>query len=256
MQFRRLFAVPAACAVLAPTIHAQGSILAGRVLSDSGIVLVGAEVVLNGPQNLQRTDEKGEFRFTRVPAGFQIIGIRMSGFAVKVDTIEVEDAGEIRREYRLARVATELPRVPVTSTPVDRKLVEFHERSRLGAGRFLDSAAFANTRGTRMSDRLAKLPGVLMQRNGSEMFVTNTRQRIPGVPASRAMCRSLVWIDGVNVGTEFNVNQLDPSVIAAVEWYASTQIAPAKLAPPRRVSGTSMTGQVEDYCGVLVLWLR
>src|SRR4026208_1938318 len=193
--------------VSAQAVMAQGSVLIGRVLSDSGMVLVGAEVVLNGPQNLQRTDEKGEFRFTRVPAGRQIVGVRMPGFAPRVDTIEVADAGEIRRDFKLTRIETTLPEVPVTATLLDRKLVEFHERRKLGVGRFLDSAEFANTRGTRMSDRLAKLPGVLIQRGrGSEMFVTNTRQRRPGEPGSQSMCRSLIWIDGVNVGTEYNVN--------------------------------------------------
>jgi hypothetical protein len=243
--------------MVAQAAVAQGSIIIGRVLSDSGMVLVGAEVVLNGPQNVQRTNEKGEFTFTRIPAGFQIIGVRMPGFALKVDTIEVEDAGEIRREYRLARVATELPRVPVTTTQLDRKLAEFHERRKLGVGRFLDSAEFANTRGTRMSDRLAKLPGVLIQRGrGSEVFVTNTRTRSPGEPGSRGMCRSLVWLDGVNVGIEFNVNQLDPSIIAAVEWYAGTLNVPAKLATQPRFSANATSATTEPYCGILVIWLR
>ena len=67
------------------------------------------------------------------------------------------------------------------------------------------------------------------------------------------MCRSLVWLDGVNLGTEFNVNSLDPSIIAAVGWYAG-QFVPAKLAVPPRVSVN--TGRIEPYCGVLVIWLR
>jgi hypothetical protein len=110
-----------------------------------------------------------------------------------------------------------------------------------------------------MSDRLTKLPGVLIQRGdsrqgkGSEMFVTNSRQRSDGEPGPRSMCRSLVWLDGVNLGTEFNVNSLDPSIIAAVEWYAG-QFVPAKLAVPPRFNAAS--GNPEPYCGVLVIWLR
>lgn len=251
------------------TAGAQVAVIFGKVLSDSGMVLVGAEVVLNGPQNLQRTDDKGEFRFSRVPAGFQIIGIRMAGFAPKIDTIEVEDAGEIRREYRLSRIETTLPRVPVTATSklLDLKLAEFHERRKTsGGGRFLDSAEFANTRGTRMSDRLSKLPGVLIQRGtGSEVFITNTRIRKPGEPGSKSMCRSLVWMDGVNLGVEFNVNQLDPASIAAVEWYAG-EFVPAKLTAQPRYSANSTTPAPggakvnapipQSYCGVLVIWLR
>ena len=247
ISFRALLLSPLCLTSIAPAAGAQSSII-GRVLSDSGMVLVGAEVVLNGPQNLQRTDEKGEFRFTRVPSGRQIVGVRMPGFAPRVDTIDVADAGELRRDFKLTRIETTLPRVPVTATPLDRKLLEFHERRRLGIGRFLDSAEFANTRGTRTSDRLTKLPGLLILRGrfSSEAYVVNsrTRQRSGGQPS----CRALVWIDNVNVGMSFNVNELDPSVIAAVEWYAGEASIPARFAVPKK--------QSEEYCGVLVIWLR
>jgi hypothetical protein len=227
---------------------AQGSTFFGRVLSDSGMILVGAEVVLNGPQNLQRTNERGEFRFTAVPGGYHVVGVRMPGFSPRIDTIEVEGAGEIQRNYRLSRLeATTLPEVPVTTTPLDRKLFEFHERRKGGVGRFLDSAEFATRRGTRMSDRLASLPGVNIERFGNARFVTNARIRTPGEPGS-PMCRALVWLDGVNLGTNFNVDELNPSSIIAVEWYAGTLTIPSRLAPPPRIG--------EPYCGVLVIWLR
>jgi hypothetical protein len=249
----------AALALNSPLVHAQ-STFTGRVLTDSGVPLVGAEVVIAKLVKGERTNASGEFRFTGLPSGYHAVGIRMPGFAPKGDTIEVAESGEVRREYRLTRIETTLPEVPVTASLLDRKLIEFHERRRtLGAGRFLDSAEFANSRGTKVSDRLAKLPGVLIQRGdarqgrGSEMFVTNSRQRSAGEPGSTSMCRSLVWLDGVNLGTEFNVNSLDPSMIAAVEWYAG-QFVPAKLAVPPRISVN--TGRIEPYCGVLVIWLR
>ncbi len=266
----RALAMALACLTLCGRAAvAQVSTIFGRVLSDSGVAIVGAEVVLNGPKNLQRTNAKGEFTFTRVPAGFQIIGVRISGFAPQIDTIEVEDAGEIRREYRLSRIETTLPRVPVTATSelLDLKLAEFHERRKTsGGGRFLDSAEFANTRGTRMSDRLSRLPGLLIQRGtGSEVFITNTRFRRPGEPGPRSMCRSLVWMDGVNLGVEFNVNELNPASIAAIEWYAG-DFVPAKLTPQPRYSanstapapgGAKVNAPIpQQYCGVLVIWLR
>ena len=248
-----------ALTLVAPAVNAQ-SVFTGRVLTDSGVPIAGAEVVIARLQKAERTNAAGEFRFTGLPEGFHAVGVRAPGFAPKGDTIQVAEAGEVRREYRLSRIETTLPEVPVTTTLLDRKLVEFHERRRtLGAGRFLDSAEFANTRGTKTSDRLTKLPGLLIQRGdsrqgrGSEMFVTNSRQRSAGEPGSQSMCKSLVWLDGVNLGTEFNVNSLDPSTIAAVEWYAG-QFVPAKLAVPPRFSAT--TGGVEQYCGVLVIWLR
>ena len=231
---------------LAPGAHAQGSTFAGRVLTDSGAPLAGAEVVIAKLQKSELTNEKGEFSFSVLPAGFHAVGTRMSGFAPKGDTIEVADAGDIRREYRLTRIETVLPEVPVTTTLLDRKLSDFHERRRVGIGRFLDSAEFANARGTRTADRLLKLPGLtILSRRFSEGFVASTRQRSRG---AAGMCRSLVWLDNVNLGTSFNVNELDPSIIAGVEWYAGQASIPPRFAVPARPG--------ESYCGVLVIWLR
>lgn len=127
-----------ATTLLTPShLSAQSSVFLGRVLSDSGMVLHRAEVVLNGPQNLQRTYERGEFKFSSVPAGTQIVGVRMPGYAPRVDTIEVADAGEVRREYRLSRIVATLPEVPVTATILDRKLYEFYNRRKFGMGRSL-----------------------------------------------------------------------------------------------------------------------
>ena len=234
---------------IASAAHSQGSTFTGRVLSDSGVALAGAEVVLNGPQNSQRTNASGEFKFIAVPAGRNIVGVRTPGFAPLIDTIEFADAGEIRREFRLARIQTELPEVPVTATLLDRKLFEFYERRRFGIGRFLDSAEFAETRGTRTSDRLTKLPGLMIQRGqGSQAIVVNTRTRSRGEPGPNSWCRALVWVDNVNLGTGYNVNELDPSIIAAVEWYAGEASIPVRFAVPRTAR--------RDYCGVLVIWLR
>ena len=271
MMHRSLLFTSITLTLVASALQAQSSIK-GRVVFDSATAVAGAEVVLNGPQNSQRTNERGEFTFTRIAGGFHIIGIRMLGFVPLIDTIEVEDAGEIVRTYRLTRSdVTKLPEVPVTTTPLDQKLTEFHERRKGGVGRFLDSAQFANARGTRTSDRLAKLSGVTIQRGrGSEVFVTNGRVRRPGEPGARSMCRAMVWLDGVNLGIEYNVNQLDPSSIAAVEWYASNLTVPAKLAGAPRFAANATTAQhpvlrtargdtvpkTESYCGVLVIWLR
>lgn len=236
-----------ATAVVPIAVHGQ-SVFLGRVLTDSGVVIAGAEVFLNGPQNIKRTDARGEFRFTAVPGGAHIVGVRMPGFAPTIDTIDVADAGEVRRDYRLARIEATLPEVPVTATLLDRKLSDFYERRRMGIGRFLDSAEFAKRGGTRTSDRLATLPAIRIEYRGLQAVVTNTRVRTRGEPGSRSWCRASIWLDGVNLGTGYNVNELDPSVIAAVEWYAGEASVPVRFAVPQKGG--------DRYCGVLVIWMR
>ena len=254
-MIRRL--APLLLAAIVSAADAQ-SLFTGRVLTDSGVALVGAEVFLNGPQNIQRTNDAGEFRFINVPAGDHIVGVRITGYVPRIDTIEVAEAGEVRREYKLARIETTLPKVPVTApATADAKLFEFNERKRLGAGRFLDSADWVNTRGTRTSDRLAKLPAIfiLRGRNSTDAYVANTRDRprndaglTGGNGLAPVWCHAMVWLDGVRVGTDFSVNSLDPSSIKAVEWYAGQGSVPAKFNIPSRID--------QRYCGVLVIWTR
>lgn len=241
--------VTAAACLVATSASAQGSLFTGRVMADSvQTLLVGAEVALIALTKIQRTDERGEFRFTAIPAGEHVVQVRMPGYAPKVDTIEVADAGETRREYRLSRIETTLPEVPVTASLLDRKLFEFHERRALGAGRFLDSAEFAKLRGIRTSDRLSKLPAVVIMRGSfSDAYVANNRQRVRGTSPG-SWCKAAIWLDGVNLGIDYNVNQLDPSIIVAIEWYAGQATIPAKFNTPARPGQT--------YCGVLVIWTR
>ena len=250
-MIRRPIVVTAAACLLATPANAQGSLLTGRVLADSvQTPLVGAEVSLPALAKAERTNERGEFRLTGIPAGEHVVQVRMPGYAPKVDTIEVADAGDIRREYRLARIEATLPEVPVKATLLDRKLSEFYERRRMGIGRFLDSAEFAKAPGTRTSDRLKKLPGLMIGRGRflSEAYVLSTREQSKR-PGSPEPCRAAIWLDGVNLWTDYSVNELDPSMIAAVEWYAGQASIPAKY-------NVTPSNPSRKYCGVLVIWLR
>jgi hypothetical protein len=76
----------------------------------------------------------------------------------------------------------------------------------------------------------------------SEAYVLSTRS--PGKLAfGSGACRAAIWLDGVKL-TDFSVNQLDPTMIAAVEWYAGPATVPAKF------------NVRSSVCGVLVIWTR
>jgi hypothetical protein len=225
-----------AFAALAPSVHAQGSRFTGRVLTDSGVPLIGAEVVLAAQRT--RTNSIGQFRLDSLRTGEYVVVVRMPGYAPKGDTIEVEEAGEVRREYRLSRTLAILPEVPVVTTLVDRMLADFHDRRRFGAGRFLDSTEFAKASGTRTSDKLRRLPGLIITRGRfSESYVTSTRGR----------CPASIWVDGLHFGTGYDVNMFDAGSIVAVEWYSSPATIPVEF-------GMSKPGV--RACAVLVLYTR
>ena len=215
---------------------AQGSTFFGRVLTDSGAPLAGAEVATNAVR--ARSNAKGEFKLTSLIAGEHLVLVRMPGFAPKTDTIEVADAGEARREYRLSPVQATLPEVPVTATLTDRRLAEFYDRKQFGMGRFMDSAQFANSHGIRTAEKLMRLPGLLIQRGRfSDAYVMSSRGR----------CAASVWMDGLNLGTGFDVNSLDPGIILAVEWYPTAAMTPVQF---------SMVKRGASHCAVIVIWTK
>ena len=216
---------------------AQGSAFTGRVLTDSGLPLAGAEIVANAKR--ARSNAKGEFKLTSLVAGEHLVLVRMPGYSPKADTIEVADAGEVRREYRLSRTQAILPEVRSTTTLTDRRLEQFYSRKQFGMGRFLDSTEFANTVGMRTSDRLRRLPSVMVGRGrfSSEGYIWSSRGR----------CAANVWMDGLNLGTGFDVNTLDPSIILAIEWYPSPGMTPVEF---------SMVKRGASHCAVLVIWTK
>jgi hypothetical protein len=226
-----------AFATMAVDANAQGSRFTGRVLTDSGVPLAGAEVVLSADHRA-RTNDKGRFQLDSLRAGEHFVLIRMPGFAPEADTIDVADAGEVRREYRLSRIQATLPEVPVTTTLLDRRLADFESRRKFGAGRFLDSTQFAKSHGIRTSDRLIRLPGLLITRGRfSDSYVMSNRGR----------CAASIWVDGVNFGSGIDVNMFDPGTIVAVEWYSSPATIPVQFIVTRR--GV-------PNCAVLMLWTR
>ena len=236
----RVAAVPLTIATLiaARFAQAQGSLFVGRVRADSNIVLAGAEIVIPALQRTIRTNEKGEFQFNSVRAGEHVVGVRMPGFKPRIDTIEVADAGEVRRDYLLSRVDAALPEVAVKTTLLDRRLEDFENRRRFGAGRFLDSTQFAKSHGTRTSDRLSRLPGLMISRGRrSESVVMSTRGR----------CPATVWVDGLNFGTGVDINMFDAGSIVAVEWYSSPATIPVQF---------HMSRPAVRNCAVIMLWTR
>ena len=217
------------------TADAQ-STFSGRVLTDSGSPIAGAEVLVSNQRT--STSAKGEFRVTSLTADFYVVLVRMPGYAPKSDTIEVADAGEVRREYRLSRIQAILPEVPIVTTLTDRRLADFYERKKYGMGRFLDSTQFAKAGGTRTSDKLMRLPGLLIRRGRfSDTYVISSRGR----------CAASVWLDGIDLGTGYDVNMLDPGVILAVEWYSSPAMTPVQF---------SMVKRGASHCAALVIWTK
>ena len=104
-------------------------------------------------------------------------------------------------DVRLRQVAAVLPPVGVTGIPVAAKLAGFQDRRRLGFGRFLSEADIEKAPGTRLSEKLRHLPGILViyPRTGfsSNVRIATTRG---GRGFNDGPCLVRLIVDGADPG--------------------------------------------------------
>jgi hypothetical protein len=176
--------------------------------------------------------------------------------------------------------------VPVTAEAElvrNAKLREFDRRRSKGIGRFLTEADLANDQSRKLSDVLARLPGIMLVRpkgtglfGGSAVFVASSRgsATIEHVsPIFGKNCPIAIWLDGVPVyrgldrGQSFNsafpskgpppevastrldeppfdINSIMTQHIAAIEFYAGPATMPPEL------------NATQGTCGALVIWTK
>ena len=244
--------------------------LHGMVVEDSSAMpLAGAEIVLNGGAHRATSDDKGAFTIAGLSEGEQVITIRLLGFTplTTAFTLTSENASSII-EFGLVRTVQQLAPAEIVGRrdPLERgKLAEFFRRREMGSGTFLTRDVFENATSQRTSEilkqRIAGLRLVLspcssavyaVATRGSGSIENRAHLRDCGNPP-RVIdrgCPASVYLDGVPVyravseEPPFNINQINPGEISAVEYYAGTAQLPSEF----RYSAKT--------CAVLVFWTR
>ena len=245
----------------------------GVVVADSsGRPLADAEVAIPSLALSTRSDARGAFRLTDVPAGSHGVVVRRLGYGAM--TADVTFAANDEEDRRIVlRPMTVLDSVSVTATPNDAGMLAFEENRRVGLGHFITREELDKNKGRKMGDLLAMVPGsgiVRGRTNGA--WVLSKRYVVPlsGAPPGREHeidspiykpsagekmqgivmgCYAQVWLDNQLLNpsqpTEpFDVNSIPITQIEAVEWYASPAQTPAKYS------------RLNSPCGVLVIHTR
>jgi hypothetical protein len=222
---------------------AQATVVWGRVLTDSAqSPIPDATVSLGGDSLRVFTDSLGHYRFQAVAPGRYHVQIRRLGFAPLSTALIVHAGDSLNADFRLVAVHQELPPVNVTGTLTAAKLLAFEERRRFGIGRFMTEDDVVKARGTRLSDKVSTLPGLLVQyvRGSNEVRIASTR----GAAGFRiGPCRATVMLDGVVV-PEFSINWIQPAEVSAIEWYAGPASIPAQF------------NYTRNECALLMIWTK
>ncbi|MGM0386668.1 MAG: carboxypeptidase-like regulatory domain-containing protein [Actinomycetota bacterium] len=92
--------------------------VSGRVTdAESGRPLAGVMVTVEGTGHRVLTDSTGTYRLPRVPAGPQVLGAEMLGYAPIRMPVTVPARGSLRRDFALAVSALEIEGIVVTADP-------------------------------------------------------------------------------------------------------------------------------------------
>lgn len=87
-------------------VQGDAGIVRGQVLSDAGLVVPDARVIIIGTGHDGTTDDQGRFEFTNVTAGTHLLRIEAKGFRAHESDITVEAAAVLERTFTLVPLET------------------------------------------------------------------------------------------------------------------------------------------------------
>jgi hypothetical protein len=241
-----LFGVALLLAVPGIAEAQTGASLSGRVLVESTEdPIAGVEISIAGHTVSARSDSGGRFALRGIRPGRHVVLLRAIGFSEYSTTLHFFGGQEIETDFALVPLGQSLAEVEVKATPPsgdNPRIAEFDERRKIGLGRFLTQAELEKAEGRKMIDVLtSRIPGLRGVRVG------NTRVLVSGRGASsprRPVCPVRIVFDGVSGANLVGLDEMDPSTIAAIEYYT-----PATLPAQFNFEGN-------NPCGVLVIWSR
>jgi hypothetical protein len=251
----------------------------GVVSTDStNVPIAGAEVSLPDLKKSTLTNERGVFRLTGIPVGTYHVTVKRVGYGPAETSVAFEAGKTVARRFQLVRSAVVLDSVKVKAQEGGALLQEFEEHRKLGLGHFVTRAEIAKLEGSQTSIVLEQIPGLRVTHGlgTSSAWIFNPRvfsndpyypEQFEIMKGMKRACYPLVYLDGtlmnrpvamtadVNVGlppqrngtratAPFDVNSIPPTMIEALEYYASPAQAPGQYA-----------GSGSD-CGVLLIHTR
>jgi hypothetical protein len=237
----------------------------GRVVNDQNDEpIADVTVRITSLQRTLVTDSSGRFVLPEASTGRHTVVLSKPGWK-PFSTYMTIGAGD-NAEYVMGLVAApaELGRVTVTASAPDRRLAAFeeHRKGQLG-GSYLTAEQLGPQAGRTLADALAPALGtdLVRGRAGAAFFATrrgyDTIKLMPQVTAAdrsrgaaAGTCYAAVVLNGVFVyrgGPDeqlFDLNQLSPADVLAVEIYNGGASMPAEYNATR------------NTCGLLVIWTK
>jgi hypothetical protein len=238
----------------------EGGALTGRVVSEDGNPIPGADVSVAGNDRHGRTDSLGHFRLYGLPRGKQFVQIRRIGFRERLDTVTLRAGREIVRDFALERSPVVLDTMRTTSPIVAYRkpmLQEFEMRRHSGTGRYIAEEVLRKNDQQSIGQFLGgRLGGMNLVGYKSALFAGSIRNQggtlaIPDDSRSPRGCWIAIYEDGVPLYTGAPSTNAPDLHSIRIDRYAGIEFYPGGASMPARFNSTK-----EANCGVLLLWTR
>lgn len=217
----------------------------GTVQTVDGRPLANAIVALSATGLDTRTDSAGRFLLAATPTGTWTLAVQALGYAPRQQPVDLLPNDTVAQVVALVRAQVmDTVRVRANAmarTVLGRNLAAFEERRKIGFGKFLTQEDFAKAEGRNLLNVLtSRIPGVRIAGTGRRTLVSSRGS----ISFSQPQCPIRVIFDGSPDATPLDLDSIDPSTIAAAEYYT-----PATLPKQFDFRGNSP-------CGTLLLWSR
>lgn len=221
------------------TLDAPRSRAAGRVVehgTSRGIEAV--EVRVEGSDVRAITGSDGSFKLPDLPAGRYPLLTSHIGYGTRQDTIEVSYGAIMVYTIGLSPNAIQLAPIEVAVRSIVLEQQGFYERQERGFGTFLTRQSWERRHPMVSSDVLRIVPGITLAR----------RSGIGNVVLDRTNCAFRYVVDGLGIGETFQIDDMPPEHIEAIEVYRGPATVPPQFRTP--------TNSARATCGVIVIWTR
>jgi hypothetical protein len=211
--------------------------VSGIVRDGSGHPVPEVEVGIVKGERLQQfvfTSADGKFLLTGIVLGVVPLRVRRIGYAMQFFDVDSRVPSSRALDIVLKEVPAELEEVMIAGVE-QGKLREYYERKQQRApfGKFLEQKEIRRMGPIHPSDLFRTVPGISIRAASG-----GNSLRIRG-------CQPMVWIDGQRVpGAELD-EVIQPSEIAAIEFYPSSAGIPAQYLE-----------RTNRLCGLILVWTR
>jgi len=219
------------------TVAANEPMVSGVVRDAGGTPVAQVEVGVIRGERLQQfvvTAADGKFLLTGIGSGMVPLRVRRIGYAMQFFDVDTRVPSSRSLDIVLSTVANELEEVLISGSDVS-KLRAFYERKQLRGSfaKFLDQDEIRKMGPLHPSDLFRTVPGISIRSASGGNTI-----RIRG-------CQPMVWLDGQKIpGAELD-EVIQPSDIAAIEFYPSSAGIPAQYLE-----------RTNRLCGSVLVWTR